>query len=68
MHNIVAKCVASDAMQSAHNNKHNNDNYHIHTRWQVYQMAIDMKVTETVVWPAPRLLESVKLPITQSMI
>ena len=58
-------------MQSAHNNKHNNDNFHIQTRWQVYQTEIDMKVTlitGTGVCPAPLLQESVKLSITQSMI
>ena len=63
--------VASGAMQSAYNNKHNNDNLHIQTRWQVYQTEIDMKVTlitETGVWPAPRLQESVKLLINQSTI
>ena len=35
-----SQCVASGAMQSAHSNKHNNDNFQ-----QVYQTEIDMKVT-----------------------
>ena len=66
-----SQCVASGAIKSVHSNKHNNDNFHLQTRWQVYQTEIDMKVTlktGTGVWPAPRLQESVKLSITQSMI
>ena len=42
-----SQCVASGAIKSAHSNKHNNDNFHIQTRWQVYETEIDMKVTLT---------------------
>ena len=46
MLNIVANVrQVVPCNQSAHSNNHNNDNFHIQTRWQVYQTEIDMKVT-----------------------